>query len=346
MPKKTYYALDIAKFISAFLVICIHTGPLLDINETGNFILVQIIARIAVPLFFIISGFLFFAKLDDKREWNDYRNIAALKHYVLRLGKIYLLWSLLYLPFNYLLVRGDGFHTMTLIRYLRDFCFTGSYYHLWFLPALMVAVCAVYFLRRFVSLRTTLVISGILYLIGMMGNVYPQLVEEIPYVQTAYQYYTEIFVTTRNGIFFGMLFISLGAYFAKGRMMVNHGSLAPFIGFVLSLAALFGECFLLKEHGFMHDLASMYLMLIPTVCFLFVWLLSLDMQKRAIYKVLRILSLLIYVSHLMFIVILNMLFPTGNSLLLYGLTVFASLFFAILIYVLSNRFPIVKHLYA
>ena len=28
MQKKTYCALDIAKFMSAFLVICIHTGPL------------------------------------------------------------------------------------------------------------------------------------------------------------------------------------------------------------------------------------------------------------------------------------------------------------------------------
>ena len=86
MQKKTYCALDIAKFMSAFLVICIHTGPLLDINETANFVLVQIIARIAVPLFFIISGYLFFAKLDNEREWNDYANVTALKHYVFRLG--------------------------------------------------------------------------------------------------------------------------------------------------------------------------------------------------------------------------------------------------------------------
>ena len=35
MQKKTYCALDIAKFMSAFLVICIHTGPLLDINAVS-----------------------------------------------------------------------------------------------------------------------------------------------------------------------------------------------------------------------------------------------------------------------------------------------------------------------
>ena len=59
VERKTYYALDVAKFISAFLVVCIHTGPLLDVDATGNFILVQILARLAVPFFFVASGFLF-----------------------------------------------------------------------------------------------------------------------------------------------------------------------------------------------------------------------------------------------------------------------------------------------
>lgn len=346
MQKKTYCALDIAKFISAFLVICIHTGPLLDTNETANFVLVQIIARIAVPLFFIISGYLFFTKLDNEREWNDYANVAALKHYVFRLGKLYLIWSILYLPFNYLLVKGDGVHAMTFLRYLRDFFFTGSYYHLWFLPALMVAVCAVYVLRRYVSLTTTLIISALLYLVGMLGNVYPVMIEELPYIGRAYHSYIQLFVTTRNGIFFGMLFISLGAYFAKGRMAVNRSPFAPFIGFVLSLCALFGECFILRNNGYMYDLASMYLMLVPTVAFLFVTLLSLDLKERAFYKTMRVLSLLIYVVHLMFIVAITALFPTMNSLLRYGVVAFLSLLFACIVCTLAKRFPLLKHLYA
>lgn len=346
MQKKTYCALDIAKFMSAFLVICIHIGPLLDINETANFVLVQIIARIAVPLFFIISGYLFFAKLDNEREWNDYANVTALKHYVFRLGKLYLIWSIFYLPFNYLLVRGDGLHAMTFLRYLRDFFFTGSYYHLWFLPALMVAVCAVYVLRRYVSLTTTIIISALLYLIGMLGNVYPQMIEELPYIGRAYHYYIQLFVTTRNGIFFGMLFISLGAYFAQGRMVVSRSTLGPFIGFVLSLCALFGECFFLREQGYMHDLASMYLMLVPTVAFLFITLLSIDLKVKELYKTLRVLSLLIYVSHLMFVVVVTALFPTMNALLQYGIVALSSLLFALIIYTLAKHFPIFKHLYA
>ena len=97
VERKTYYALDVAKFISAFLVVCIHTGPLLDVDATGNFILVQILARLAVPFFFVASGFLFFRKLDFKREYNDYENKTQLKHYLWRLCKIYIIWTILYL---------------------------------------------------------------------------------------------------------------------------------------------------------------------------------------------------------------------------------------------------------
>ena len=101
MERKNYYALDIAKFISAFLVICIHCGPLLDVSETGNFVLVQIIARLAVPFFFVASGFLFFQKIDLQREWNDYENKAKLKHYFGRLFKIYFILTILYIQLNY-----------------------------------------------------------------------------------------------------------------------------------------------------------------------------------------------------------------------------------------------------
>ena len=135
-------------------------------------------------------------------------------------------------------------HAMTfLLLSALTFFFTGSYYHLRFLPALMVAVCAVYVLRRYVSLTTTIIISALLYLIGMLGNVYPQMIGELPYIGRAYHYYIQLFVTTRNGIFFGMLFISLGAYFAQGRMVVSRSTLGP-------LSALYCPCVLYSENAF------------------------------------------------------------------------------------------------
>ena len=60
MKKVNYFAIDIAKYISALLVVCIHTFPLLDVSEPANTFLIQAVCRIAVPFFFAVSSFLFF----------------------------------------------------------------------------------------------------------------------------------------------------------------------------------------------------------------------------------------------------------------------------------------------
>ena len=58
--RKQYRAIDIAKFVMAILVVAIHVRPF-----TGQtaFVYDDIIARIADPLFFQITAFLFFEKI-------------------------------------------------------------------------------------------------------------------------------------------------------------------------------------------------------------------------------------------------------------------------------------------
>ena len=51
---------DLMKFILAILVITIHSSPLTGSYE---YILTGIIARIAVPFFFISSGYILYTKL-------------------------------------------------------------------------------------------------------------------------------------------------------------------------------------------------------------------------------------------------------------------------------------------
>lgn len=345
MERKNYNALDVAKFISAFLVICVHTAPLADISSEANFILVQIVARLAVPLFFIISGFLFFIKINTDREWNDAENRYRLSHYLYRIFKIYIVWTFLYLPFSYLLIRGENNLGLALVQYVRDFFFNGSYYHLWFLPALLFGICIVYFLRSHITMRMTIGICFVLYFIGMVGNIYPEVLESIPGVNTVYNTYISIFSTTRNGFFFAPIFLSLGAYYAQRRRIVSHNSKMIFLGFIVSFAGLFVECFYLRNLGFMHDLSSMYLFLVPAVSFLFALLLQLEWRDRPIYKMIRILSLLIYVSHIMFVVVLFALLPNVGNLLVYVLSCILSLVFSICIYGFSKKWRIFKHLY-
>lgn len=55
--------LDYAKLIAAFVVIAIHTSPLEEINKNLNYYIVYVIGRIAVPLFFMITGYFILAEV-------------------------------------------------------------------------------------------------------------------------------------------------------------------------------------------------------------------------------------------------------------------------------------------
>ena len=65
MARKQLAAIDIAKYVSALLVVCIHTFPFIELNETFNTYFIQTICRMAVPFFFTISGYFFFRKLTN-----------------------------------------------------------------------------------------------------------------------------------------------------------------------------------------------------------------------------------------------------------------------------------------
>ena len=58
--KRQYASIDIARYVSALLVVCIHTFPFLEISETFNTYFIHTVCRLAVPFFFTTSGFFFF----------------------------------------------------------------------------------------------------------------------------------------------------------------------------------------------------------------------------------------------------------------------------------------------
>lgn len=128
MKSKSYTAIDIAKYISALLVVYIHTFPLLDISETANMFILQAVCRIAVPFFFTVSAFLFFRRIDVQAGWRDAVNLAQLKHFLRRIGLLYLVWTIIYLPYTAIQVHNGA----SILRWIFDCFFNGSYYHLWF----------------------------------------------------------------------------------------------------------------------------------------------------------------------------------------------------------------------
>ncbi|WP_064201851.1 serine racemase VanT catalytic subunit [Brevibacillus brevis] len=164
--EKQYGGLDRFGIIAAILVIAIHTFPLLSISEWADFTLRQTIARVAVPFFFMCTGFFFMQKLGSDRN----RNASMLKQFLWKGGKLYLLSILLYLPVNvYEGYFTDGF---TLLTAVKDLLFNGTFYHLWYFPSIMLGVCISTFLYTRLSTWNTFWVTLLLYGIGLLGDSY------------------------------------------------------------------------------------------------------------------------------------------------------------------------------
>lgn len=69
--KKQYPVIDIAKFIFCLCIVAIHTELTLCIPDPAGYMINKAICRVAVPFFFLASGFFFQKNLCRKV---DYKN--------------------------------------------------------------------------------------------------------------------------------------------------------------------------------------------------------------------------------------------------------------------------------
>lgn len=291
MEQRNQYAgIDRFRIAAAFLVAAIHTAPLAALSATADLVFTQIIARIAVPFFLMVTGYFTLADYAAKGP--------AAKTPLLRFFKktalLYGISVLLYLPVNWYAGHYAGSGGM--LHFLKALFFEGTMYHLWYFPASMLGVALLYPLLLRLRLRTVTILTGILYLIGLLGDSYYGLIAELPVISSVYNVIFAVTGYTRNGLFFVPVFLLLGVLVRRHAAPLPPGKSA--IGFGCSLAAMIAEG--LAVHRFdlpRHD--SMYLFLLPCMYFLFQLLLS---AKGTTRLPLRRCALLIYVIHPMVII--------------------------------------------
>lgn len=270
-PKQQYNGIDIVKFLCAVMVCIIHITPFqtdfLGLNHL-NFWLQQYICRIAVPFYFTASGFLLFRKADD-----FFLSKNTIKEYCFKILRLLGTWTFL--------------------------LFVGGSNQLWYLGALVLAVVILNFLiKKRLSMRFIAIISLTLFGIGLLGDSYHGIIEPLKsyFIPKLFvEGYETIFSTTRNGLFFGLVFVFLGALFAQKHIVINH--IVVIIGLIVSLAIMFVEVFLLKYYSQPKDF-NMIASLLPVTFFLFYIATHLSLKDRPIYCSLRIIGMMIFFTHL------------------------------------------------
>jgi len=318
-----YDGVDLFRMIAALLAVAAHTYPLASISAEANFILVHVVARIAVPFFMMATGYFLLPQYFQQSEQGEHNppgedntqntqsnrnhqihcNVhnnhsrEPLYRFVKKIGLLYIGATLLYLPVSIYAGFYDGGNALQ--DFIRNFLIDGTFYHLWYLPAVMLAVLIVYALSLKFSLRTTFSISVVLYLLGVLGDNYFHLIENVPFLHTTYEAAFQIFSYTRNGLFYAPVFLTLGVMVAKQEHPLPKW--LNVVGFVSFMLMMLIEGTLLQQYGAPRH-TSMYLMLLPCSYFLF-GLLKGKHGKRSF--LMRDTSLWIYILHPLLIIIIR-----------------------------------------
>lgn len=302
--KPNYGWLDRFRIIAALAVIAIHTSPLATFHEGADFFLTRVLARIAVPFFFMVTGhFVVAGFLPSGKAAPSTKSMVRFRKFLAKTSMLYLFCIILYLPVG---IYAGHYEDISVGVLLRMLFFDGTFYHLWYFPACIMGVALVYLLSRFLSLGAMTAVSAVLYAIGLLGDSYYGLVEKVPALEAFYGFLFQISSYTRNGLFLAPLFLVLGAWMAgaaqgQGGRDLSEKRLFLCSLFALSFALMTGEAFLLRHFQFQrHD--SMYLLLVPVMLFLYRFLLCIPVKSDRAF---RTASTWIYVLHPAFIVVVR-----------------------------------------
>ena len=293
-------SIELGRVVAISAVLVLHCHPFTGYWKIGDtpwfgYIFDQL-TRFAVPLFFLISGYL----LQPKLEANPVR---ALKAYCTPLLKVFLVWSVisLLLPLRWNVVADAGYlaERMGYWGYLSkaplNSLLEGGLVHLWFIPALIMAVAIGVLLARTNKLAWFIPVGLLLYVYGVLAGSY-EVVTDLwsPFV-------------TRNGPFFSTLLFAVGVMIRKYSLAIR----SRYAVALLTCGALmhFGEAFWLHQHGQMFN-ANDYLFgtaLWGIGCF-FLLLANPNWGNNSLIRSLSPFVLAIFVAHLPMMLVMKNIF--------------------------------------
>jgi surface polysaccharide O-acyltransferase-like enzyme len=307
---KRYIALDYLKLIMAFLVITIHV-PIFTQAPLLWFEISHGIARVAVPIFFIINGFFFQPLLN---------NSDKVKKYLLHLCLIYVVWQIIYLPFSF-----DPNPKYILVTILFGFR------HLWYVPALIGGTILLYFFHKNkINDKHLLFLAIVLYLLGDI------LMRMVPFQLFGI---TLIFKYIRSFLFFGFPFIFIGYYIRKYKQdkIVGYDSIKLFLLTAVLLIAFLVEAYFAYTQILPGNYQDFYILLLPLCPLIFVCTLKISKLDESHGYVNKLASSIYFIQFVV-IYLLERLSFTNTSL--YIMTAFLSVLLSACVVEINKRWKI------
>lgn len=259
-------SVDIAKFLCAIFVIGIHTRPFSGLSEVADFVLCDIIFRVAVPFFAVCTGYYLTQKLDSNEGESGWVSVKSL---ALRVLLLYVLWSLFYLiVLSFSWYKAGILELSSFVGWFKSFLLGSSYFHLWYLAQLFWALFPFYLIVKYVNPQLHTLLACLLWLLGAFAYVYSDVLGIGQGFVRAYNRFEAL-----TGMVGRMLPLLLaGSVLARRPVRNNNTSVLMSL---LFLGCLSIEVFVLKDKG--ASRFSYVLFTLPLAFFLF------DSIKRIVF---------------------------------------------------------------
>lgn len=200
-------SIDVMRVLAMLAVIQIHSPWYSKVNVTSLDVatIVDQLARFAVPFFFVISGYLWASRAFSACDYWP-RSLATSKRVLI----IFFFWSVIYaLGPSLYVIRQEGidklitnivsiFYPFNFVKFVTA-ALEGTKNHLWFLPALVMAVLISGALLSKRREKTLFTLAILLFVIGLAGSAY----SDAPYGFTSG-------FNFRNGPFFSLIMFVSG----------------------------------------------------------------------------------------------------------------------------------------
>ena len=287
---KTNHLLDVLKFLCAVLIVAFHVLWPYRFENVWHFYCQEWFFRFSVPIFFISSG-MFFQQMERKKQ----------KKYIQRIFILYVICTLIYL-YKIIELYASNLHML-----FNQLIF--GYYHLWYLSALLFALCISYFFNKWFSFsshkKLYLVFIIFLLMFGVFFDEYYKLFENnsLNKIVSLLDYVG----TTRNGLFMAFPLFSIGRFVAEYKSNLVIVKLRWYvILLILSFVLSFLESiFLCNNIGYFVSCDLTVFNWIPAILFVIITFYFKVEFLHKISPLLRKISTVVYIIHALILILLE-----------------------------------------
>ena len=311
--RKNLDSADVLKFVLSILIVATHTSFFEGYLTP--------LVRLAVPAFFMISGYFFFSRTNscDTEE----KKKAYLKKSVTHNLKLYLFWFILLLPLT-LYIR--KYHTMGLVggalHLIRDFLFGSTFQSSWYIVALITGFAIVLFLSEKIPQSALIIIGVIFYIPSLLSSNYEFLLESSDLLKAVGESLSKVFLLPCRNFSVSILYIAIGKYLAEKNY---EGKTKKYtVTFLLAFAALIAEYLALHFSGVKIEDTDCYIALPFAAYYLCKVFLTLDIKCKCAI-ILRKIRTVSYCAHMAVFMVVGKLFkifeiPDWQNVLHFALT--------------------------